>query len=82
MPLALIAKPGFWTRFGVSRTLNVTYLRPVPNGEVVLVECEILDAGRRMCSLRGVMRRESDGKVLVVCEHGKFNTDPEVSSKV
>ena len=83
MPLGLVARPGFWQWMGVSRTLNVTYLRPVPAGSQVHVECEVLQVGRKLCTVRGVMRLvEGDeegvkeGPVLAVCEHGKVNTDP------
>ncbi|KAI7788415.1 hypothetical protein LA080_010748 [Diaporthe eres] len=82
LPLALINKPGFWFYLGVSRTLHVTYLKPIPLGEKILVEAEILSVGRTLCSIRGAMRRESDGTLLTVCEHGKYNTDPEASSKI
>lgn len=44
-----IAKPGFWAFAGVSRTLNVTYLKPVPTGEVVVIESEVVHAGKRLC---------------------------------
>lgn len=80
LPLALINKPGFWFYLGVSRTLNVTYLKPIPLGEKILVEAEILSVGRTLCSIRGSMRRESDGTLLTVCEHGKYNSDPEAKS--
>ncbi|CZS92237.1 related to thioesterase family protein [Rhynchosporium agropyri] len=80
--LAPIAKPGFWAFAGVSRTLNVTYLRPVPVGEKVLVESEVVHAGKRLCSLMGVIRRESDGAVLATCEHGKVSIDPPASSNL
>ncbi|KAF8863240.1 putative acyl-coenzyme A thioesterase 13 [Acephala macrosclerotiorum] len=76
--LAPIAKPGYWAYAGVSRTLNVTYLRPIPEGETVLVESEVVHAGRRLCSLMGVMKRERDGAVMATCEHGKVSIDPEV----
>ncbi|KAL1861672.1 hypothetical protein VTK73DRAFT_6980 [Phialemonium thermophilum] len=76
--LALVSRPGFWAFLGVSRTLNVTYLRPAPCDETVVIECEIVQVGKKLCTLRGVMRRESDGTLLATCEHGKVNTDPPV----
>jgi acyl-coenzyme A thioesterase 13 len=76
--LCPIAKPGFWAFAGVSRTLNVTYIRPAPVGERVLVVSEVVHAGKRLCSLKGVMKRESDGAVMAVCEHGKVSIDPPV----
>ncbi|KAK4234652.1 hypothetical protein C8A03DRAFT_47070 [Achaetomium macrosporum] len=81
-PLALVSRPGYWSYLGVSRTLNTTYLRPAPVGTTVLIECDIVQIGQRLCALRGTMRRASDGVVLATCEHGKVNTDPAVASKV
>ncbi|PBP19616.1 thioesterase superfamily protein [Diplocarpon rosae] len=80
--LAPVARPGFWVGAGVSRTLHVTYLRPIPVGERVLVECEVVHAGRRLCTLKGTMRRETDGKVLAICEHGKVSSDPAAAGKM
>jgi acyl-coenzyme A thioesterase 13 len=82
MPLALVNRLGYWFYLGVSRTLNTTYLRPVACGEEVLIECEIVQIGRRLCTLKGVMRRRVDGMVMAVCEHGKFNTDPPANDKL
>lgn len=82
MALAPIAKPGFWAFAGVTRTLSVTYLRPVPEGEKVLIESEVVHAGKRLCTIKGVMKRESDGAVLTICEHGKASIDPEVGAKL
>lgn len=42
------SKPGFWSAAGVSRTLNVTYLRPVPVGTTVIIENEVTHAGKRL----------------------------------
>ncbi|KAL1891386.1 hypothetical protein Sste5346_007649 [Sporothrix stenoceras] len=64
-----------WRRLGVSRTLAVTYVRPAPNDAQVLIECEQVHAGKRLSSLRGVMRRAKDGAVLATCEHGKVILD-------
>ncbi|KAF0330276.1 thioesterase superfamily protein [Colletotrichum asianum] len=83
LPLALINdKPGFWQFLGVSRTLSCSYLRPAPCGEECIVECEIVQVGRTLCQLKGVLRRKSDKVILVTCEHHKYNTDPPVSSKL
>jgi uncharacterized protein (TIGR00369 family) len=43
-----MAKPGFWSFAGVSRTLNVTYLRPIPVGETIIIECEVVAVGKRL----------------------------------
>lgn len=80
--LALVNRPGHWEYMGVTRTLNVTYLRPVPAGETVLIECEAVHVGRQLCNLRGTMRKEADGAVVAVGEHGKFNTDAAVGGKL
>jgi len=71
-----------WAFAGVSRTLNVTYIKPIPAGEEVLVEGEVIHAGKRLCSIKGVMRRKTDGAVLAICEHGKVSIDPEVGTKL
>jgi acyl-coenzyme A thioesterase 13 len=66
-------KPGLdhWINGGVSRTLTVHYLRPAPEGTDVLMECEIVQAGRSMALLKAVLKRESDGVILSTCEHEK-----------
>ncbi|CAM1511554.1 Fc.00g090670.m01.CDS01 [Cosmosporella sp. VM-42] len=78
LPLALINRPGFWQFMGVSRTLNVTYMRPVPAGEEILLECEIVQVGKKLATVRGVMRRKSDKMLLAICEHGKVNIDSDL----
>lgn len=62
--------------------MNVTYIRPVPVGEKVLIESEVVHAGKRLCSLTGVIRRESDGAVMATCEHGKVSIDPPAAGKL
>ncbi|KAL2153067.1 hypothetical protein VTH82DRAFT_4222 [Thermothelomyces myriococcoides] len=80
--LAIVARPGYWSYLGVSRSLNTTYLRPAPAGSEVLIECEIVQIGQRLCSLRGTMRRADDGALVATCEHGKVNTDPPAAAKI
>ena len=37
----LVRKPDFWNRFGTSRTLNVTFIRPAVEGEMLRLETEV-----------------------------------------
>ncbi|KAI6364514.1 hypothetical protein MCOR25_005645 [Pyricularia grisea] len=82
MPLCLIAKPGFWSMLGVSRNLSVTYLRPIPLGQTIFIECDIIAAGGRLCALRGTMRRAEDGVVMATCEHEKASIEHLAGSKM
>jgi acyl-coenzyme A thioesterase PaaI-like protein len=47
MAMAPLAREDFWHFGGVSRVLSVTYLRPTKTGTRVVVECEVLQAGKR-----------------------------------
>jgi acyl-coenzyme A thioesterase 13 len=66
-----IGKPGFWINGGVSRTLNVTYLRPAPEGTDLLMECEVVHMARSLALLKGRLMREDNGAIISVCEHDK-----------
>jgi acyl-coenzyme A thioesterase 13 len=68
--LLTIAKEGFLDAGHVSRSLNTTYLRPVPVGSVCRVECEVVAAGRNTAMVRGVIY-SADGKASVHCVHDK-----------
>ena len=61
----------FWINAGVSRTLNVTFLRPAPEGEDCLLLCEIVSMGKSLSLLKGVITREKDGAIISMCEHDK-----------
>jgi len=60
----------------------VTYIRPIPEGEKVEIVSEVVHAGKRLCTIKGEMRRQSDGAVLAVCEHGKVSIDPEMGGRL
>ncbi|KAL4931296.1 PaaI family thioesterase [Aspergillus undulatus] len=82
MILLAVSKPGFFQLGGVSRHLNVTYLRPVREGEKVRLRASIVNVGKRLALLRGEIVKvipgggEGEGEVCMVCDHEKANTDP------
>lgn len=75
MCIAPIQRPGFWDSGHVSRVINCTYLRPAPEGSVILIENEVVHLGSRLGMLKGRMIRKSDGKVCYTCEHQKATTE-------
>ncbi|EME42966.1 hypothetical protein DOTSEDRAFT_45021 [Dothistroma septosporum NZE10] len=66
-----IAKDGFWEFGGVSRTLSVTYLKPIVQDTVVVIECSVRSVGKRSTVLQCVMKDKATGKLLALAEHGK-----------
>lgn len=38
---------------------------------------QIVHAGKRLCLLKGTMKREKDGAVVATCEHNKYNIDAD-----
>ena len=70
--MAVFACKKPWEHSGVTRNLNVTYFRPPLEGELIEVECEVLQLASRLATIKGVMRRESDGTVLAICQHDKY----------
>jgi acyl-coenzyme A thioesterase 13 len=63
--------PG-WQSTGVSRNLAVTYYKPPLEGDDCIIEAEVMSIGRSVATVRGVMRRESDGAVLATCHHDRM----------
>ncbi|KAF2841670.1 hypothetical protein M501DRAFT_1000942 [Patellaria atrata CBS 101060] len=78
--LCPLAKPGQWEFMGgVTRTLSLSYLRPVPLNVTVRIKSVVIQAGRTMAMIQGQMTSR-DGKIVyVTCEHHKVNvpTKPE-----
>ena len=73
--LLTLSKPGFLDGGHVSRTITMSYLRPVPVGTRVKIECEVVAAGKTTANLLGVIKT-MDGKTCVTCIHDKavFNS--------
>ncbi|EED20624.1 thioesterase family protein, putative [Talaromyces stipitatus ATCC 10500] len=78
-----ISKPGvFELGGGVSRNLNVTFLRPVPADTDIRVVVEVTQMGKRFALMRTEIRRAEDNVVCVLSEHQKVNIDPPSRSKL
>lgn len=45
------ATKSFWRLGGVSRTLGVTFLRPIKLGMRVVIDCEVVQIGQRLGDL-------------------------------
>lgn len=75
MTAAPLAREDFWWFGGVSRSLSITFLRPVRQNMEILIECEILQQGSRLSTIRGQMRDKSTGSLLSVAEHNKASID-------
>jgi acyl-coenzyme A thioesterase 13 len=45
--MAPCAREDFWHFGGVTRVLSVTYLRPTKTGTRVVIECQVLQVGKR-----------------------------------
>lgn len=71
MTAAPLAREDFWWFGGVSRTLSMTYLRPVRMGMDLLIECEVLQQGTRLATIRGQVRDKKTGLLLSLAEHNK-----------
>lgn len=76
--LVTIAKPGFLDAGHVSRTITMTYLRPVPEGAIVRIECDVQSAGRNLANILGKLY--VNGKLAVSCVHDKavFTSQPKL----
>ncbi|EGC42689.1 thioesterase [Histoplasma capsulatum var. duboisii H88] len=78
--LIALSKPGHFSLGGVTRTLNVKFVRPAPMGVEVRIVNELVHAGKRLALVRSEISRVDTGEVCVIGEHDKVNTDPEAGS--
>jgi len=70
--LGPLARPGYWDFMGgVTRSLSVGYLRAVPVGITVRIHSEVLQVGRTMAFIRGVMQSLDGTIIYCTCEHHK-----------
>ncbi|CAK7215846.1 hypothetical protein SEUCBS140593_002667 [Sporothrix eucalyptigena] len=70
--LGPLARPGFWDYLGgVSRTLNISYLKPCPLNSTVIVHAHVYHVGRTMALIKGWMTSEDGQTVYATCDHHK-----------
>jgi acyl-coenzyme A thioesterase PaaI-like protein len=69
--LQTVCTPTFWVGAGVSRTLNVSYVRPAPVGLEVICDVEIAATGKSLGLQRATMKDAKTGKLISTCEHHK-----------
>jgi acyl-coenzyme A thioesterase 13 len=82
MAVAPLAREDFWHFGGVSRTLSVTYLRPTKTGTDVVIECEVLQIGKRLATIRSSMKDKKTDNLLSICEHNKASIVFQEPSKL
>ncbi|KAF8853493.1 Thioesterase/thiol ester dehydrase-isomerase [Acephala macrosclerotiorum] len=72
MALGPLAKPGFWDFLGgVTRTLNISYLRAIPMGTTIRIHSEVTQVGKTMAMIRGTMTSQDGKTIFCTCEHHK-----------
>ena len=73
--LCPVAQPGYWEFMGgVTRSLNISYLKAVPIGITVRLESKVVSVGKQMAFIQGSMT-SLDGKIVYcTAEHHKVNT--------
>lgn len=72
--LCPLATPGNWEFLGgVTRTLNISYLRAVPIGTTVLISANVVQAGKTMAMIQGKMTSLDRKRVFCTVEHHKVN---------
>ncbi|KAG8162695.1 hypothetical protein KVR01_007173 [Diaporthe batatas] len=72
--LGPVARPGFWSFLGgVTRTLNISYLKAVPIGTTVIVHAYVYQVGRQTAYIKGWMTSEDGKTIYAVCDHHKIH---------
>jgi acyl-coenzyme A thioesterase 13 len=75
--LAPLAGPKFWVFLGgLTRGMNLTYIRDCPVDTEVIIDSTVIQAGRTMALIRGEIK-SPDGKIVyVTVDHNKANVGP------
>ncbi|PSN71607.1 hypothetical protein BS50DRAFT_570935 [Corynespora cassiicola Philippines] len=72
--LCPVAQPGYWEFMGgVTRTLNISYLKAVPVGTTVRISSKVMSVGKQMAMIQGVMTSLDRSITYCTAEHHKVN---------
>ncbi|CAO2649395.1 Nn.00g067800.m01.CDS01 [Neocucurbitaria sp. VM-36] len=72
--LCPLARPGFWEFMGgVTRSLNISYLKAVPIGTKVRLNSKVVSIGKQMAMIRGDMTSLDGKTTYCTVEHHKVN---------
>ncbi|RMZ73295.1 thioesterase family [Pyrenophora seminiperda CCB06] len=72
--LCPLARPGSWEFMGgVSRSLNISYLKAVPIGIRVRLNSRVVSVGKQMAMIRGDMTSLDGKTTYCTAEHHKVN---------
>ena len=66
---------GSWDNLGVSRSLHVTFHKPLGRGAVVDLKCRVVTVGRRLAHMEATMTA-SNGQLCASCIHEKVSVPP------
>jgi len=70
--LGPLSRPGFWDFLGgVTRTLNISYLKAIPIGTTIRIHSEVAQIGKTMAMIRGTMTSQDRKTIFCTCEHHK-----------
>ncbi|USW58273.1 Putative Thioesterase domain, HotDog domain superfamily, acyl-coenzyme A thioesterase 13 [Septoria linicola] len=81
MAAAPLSEEGFWDFGGLSRSLSITYLRPIPQGITIVSENMVRSVGKRLTAIQCIMKDKATGKILALAEHNKAALDASVRRK-
>ncbi|KAH8704033.1 HotDog domain-containing protein [Talaromyces proteolyticus] len=85
LTMQTVSKAGYWDFLGgVSRTLNISYLKGIPLGTKVCIRCQVEQHGRTMALLSGYFE-SLDGKTkYATVEHHKVHVPsiPEYAARL
>lgn len=56
---------------GVTRSLNISYLKAIPIGTTVRIHSTVMQVGRTMALIRGTMTSPDGKTIYCTCEHHK-----------